>query len=78
MDEPAPATRFALRLARVLAADPQLASDFYLNASELVADFDEWGHVLQSNEAGVYDDSTAIERLRAARDLIEVRLAESR
>lgn len=67
-------SRFAARLLRALHAEPELAVDLYLNASELVADLDEWGPVIQANVDGEYDEATVIQRLRVARDTIEARL----
>jgi hypothetical protein len=48
------------------AARPDLAEEFYLSASELLHDFDEYGPVVQANEFGEYDDTTEIEKLRVA------------
>ncbi len=33
-------------------------------AAEIVGDFDSYGEVLQSNEEGMYDETTSVERLR--------------
>jgi len=72
-----PPPRMALQIANTLAADPQLAFDFYCAASEIVDDFDDYGPVLQANENGEYDEAATIARLRACRDAIRAKLAES-
>jgi hypothetical protein len=53
-----------------LAQHPDLVAELYYAASEIVDDFDDWGPVIQANENSVYDDSTTIEHLRAARAAI--------
>lgn len=40
------------------------------NASTIVGDFDQYGEVLQSNDAGMYDETTTIEQMRGAIYLI--------
>lgn len=52
-------------------ADPEVALDLFFAASEVVADFDEWGPVLQADENGEYTDETAIVQLRNSRDAIK-------
>jgi hypothetical protein len=68
----------ALQIAQTLADDPQLAFDLYCLASEIVDDFDDYGPVLQANEAAEYDDASTIMKLRACRDLIRAKLASAR
>lgn len=51
--------------------DPDAALNLVLAASEVVADFDEWGPVLQADEDGEYTDETAIVQLRKSRDAIK-------
>lgn len=68
-----PPHEMATRLANLFAADPQLAFDFFLAASEVVDDFEEWGPVLQANEDSSYDDSTAIVTLQRLRNEIIAR-----
>lgn len=58
------------QIADILAKHPQLAFDFYCAASEIVDDFEDYGPVLQANEASTYDDSSAIIKLRNLRDKI--------
>jgi hypothetical protein len=72
-----PPPRVALEISRTLAEDPQLAFDLYCLASEIIDDFDDYGPVLQANEAGEYDDASTIMKLRACRDLIRAKLAAS-
>ena len=59
-----------MKLTECLALNVDLANQLYLAASEIVDDFDDYGPVLQANEDGQYDASTAIEKLRAARAAI--------
>jgi DNA polymerase-3 subunit gamma/tau len=40
------------------------------SASQIVGEFDEHGEVLQPNEAGMHDETTAIEQLRGAAHLV--------
>lgn len=50
-------------------ADPKNAlafQDLLDTAARIVADFDQHGEVLQSNDAGMYDETTDIEKLRGA------------
>ncbi len=54
---------FGKRLVR----HPDLVAELYYAASEIVDDFDDWGPVIQANEESVYDESTTIQKLRAAR-----------
>jgi uncharacterized damage-inducible protein DinB len=68
---------YALRYARVLATHPSLAVELVSMASEIVDDFDDWGPVIQGDEDGTYSESTAIARLRAARDEF-IRLVDAR
>ena len=56
-------SRFGKRIAK----HPDLLAEFYYAASEIVDDFDDWGPVLQANEASVHDDSSPVQRLRVAR-----------
>lgn len=56
------------RIASALAANPELAEQLYMLASEIVDDFEDFGPVLQANDAGEYDDSTTIARLKTVRD----------
>ncbi len=49
---------------------PEVAKEMYYWGSEIVDDFDDYGPVIQSNEVGEYDDSTAFGRLRIVRDAI--------
>jgi hypothetical protein len=58
------------QLADLFANNPQLAFDFYRAASEIVDDFEEFGSVLQANDAGDYDETTAIGKLQALRNEI--------
>ena len=54
-------------------ADPASWPNFmrlFNNASVIVGDFDEHGEVLQSNEDGMYDETTTVEQLRGAIHLI--------
>lgn len=67
----------AQRIARVLSADPDLCFEFYVAASEIVDDFDDYGAAIQANEAGIYDEHTTIEKLRAARNAVIARLRTS-
>ncbi len=53
-----------------LAEHPEKLSELYLAASEIVDDFSDYGAVLQANSEGEYDGTTAIEKLRIARDEI--------
>ncbi len=64
------------RIPEALAKDPELARGLYLLASEIIDDFLDYGPVLQANENGEYDESTAIKRLEAVRDQIIGRLRE--
>lgn len=59
-----------MKLEACLAASPELATALYVAASEIVDDFDDYGPVLQANEHGSYDASTAIEKLREARSAV--------
>jgi hypothetical protein len=61
------------RTLKVLSDDPGLAMGLYLLVSEIVDDFADWGPVLQANENGDYDDSTAIMKLKKLRDEIMLR-----
>lgn len=54
-------------------ADPSSWPNFmrlFNNASVIVGDFDQWGETLQSNGAGIYDETTTIEQMRGAICLI--------
>lgn len=54
-------------------ADPASWPNFmrlFNNASTIVGDFDQYGEVLQSNDAGMYDETTTIEQMRGAIYLI--------
>lgn len=53
-----------------LTEHPEKLADLYLAASEIVDDFNDYGPVLQANDDGAYDSTTAIENLRKARDEI--------
>jgi hypothetical protein len=66
------------KIASILAADPDLMARFYCAASEIVDDFDDYGGVLQASIESVYDEDTAIQRLRGARDRIVSRLGHGR
>jgi len=58
-------------LLAALTRDLDAALDLFLAASEVVADFHEWGPVLQADENGEYTDETAIIQLERARDAIK-------
>jgi len=64
------AQRLHRELLRALLGDEELAVEFYLAASEIVDDFEEWGPVLQANERSEYDESSPIVRLKSARNRI--------
>jgi len=54
-------------------ADPASWPNFmrlFNNASVIVGDFDQWGETLQSNENGMYDETTTVEQMRGAIHLI--------
>jgi hypothetical protein len=54
-------------------ADPASWPKFmrlFNSASQIVGEFDEHGEVLQPNEAGMHDETTAIEQLRGAAHLV--------
>lgn len=51
--------------------DPEAASDFFFAANEVVADFHDWGPVLQADEHGDYTEETAIIQLQRCRDAIK-------
>ena len=54
-------------------ADPASWPNFmrlFNNASTIVGDFDQYGEVLQSDDAGMYDETTTIEQMRGAIYLI--------
>jgi hypothetical protein len=56
-----------------LLSDPSKVDAFmalFNSAALIVGDFDDYGEVLQSNEAGMYDETTNIEKLRGAINLI--------
>ena len=53
-----------------LAEHPEKLSELYLAASEVVDDFADYGAALQANANGAYDETSAIEKLRRARDEI--------
>lgn len=55
-------------LLSAIARDPDAAFNLLLAASEVVADYHEWGPVLQADENGEYTDETAIIQLERARD----------
>ena len=61
-----PRKPFSEIVAATFAANPELAEEFYLSASELLNDFDHWGPMIQANEDGEYDDTTEIQKLRIA------------
>ncbi len=65
---------FSQIVAAAFAANPELAEQFYISASELLHDFDTWGPVIQGNEDGEYDESTEIEQLRAAYDQLSAKI----
>jgi hypothetical protein len=67
------------RIAAVLGAHPELAASFYHAASEIADDFEDYGGALQANDNGEYDAGTAIQRLRAVREevVIKLRLAST-
>ena len=67
---------FAEIVVAAFAERPDLAEEFYLSASELLHDFDEFGPVVQSNEDGQYDESTEIEKLRQAYNEIAPLIAQ--
>lgn len=58
-------------LLAALTRDPDAALDLFLAAGEVVADFHEWGPVLQADVNGKYTDETAIVQLEQARDAIK-------
>ena len=58
------------RLLQALNQNPRLLIEFYLAASEIVDDFEDWGPVLQADLSGEYDETTSISRLRKARNAI--------
>jgi hypothetical protein len=63
----------ANQIAKALGENPEIAFEFYCMASEVVDDFEEYGPVLQADEAGQYSEETTIRRLQAARNsLIKV------
>jgi hypothetical protein len=66
------------RLTRVFRSHPQLALEFYCLASEIVDDFEDYGPVLQADEAGAYTERTVIRRLQAVRDDVIHRLQRRR
>lgn len=59
-----------MRLVSAMTDDPDVALQFYLTASEIVDDFEEWGPVLQANLDGHYDETSAIIRLQRLRNKI--------
>ncbi len=61
---------------RRLAKHPDLVASLYYAASEIVDDFDDWGPMLQANIDSEYDESTAIEKLRVARNALIEALGE--
>lgn len=63
-----PPNAMALQMARCFADHPELAFELFCCASEIVDDFADYGPVIQANEDGEYDESTAITRLQQARD----------
>ena len=64
----------ALKLAHILAKDPQLAFDFYRAASEVVDDFEDYDGIMPNDE-GVFDETTAIKRLMELRNQLIARLS---
>lgn len=66
-----PVNRLNQELLAALNRDPDAALNFFFAASEVVADFREWGPVLQADEAGEYTPETAIIQLERARDAIK-------
>lgn len=64
----------AQRIAAILAKDSSLAFDLFCAASEIVDDFEDFGPILQANLAGDYDETTAVQRLRAVRGRVKVLL----
>jgi hypothetical protein len=67
-----PADRMKQELLAAFNRDPDAALDFFFAANEIVADFDDWGPMLQANENGEYSDETAIIQLRQCRDAIKL------
>lgn len=65
------------RCISALATGDDLLLDLYLAASELCDDFEDYGPLLQANLDGVYDEATAIIRLKSVRDQLKQRLAAS-
>ncbi len=60
------------RILAYLAEHPEKLNELYLAASEIVDDFDDYGATLQANADGAYDATSAIEKLRRARDEIVI------
>ena len=69
-----PRRPFSEVVAAVFAANPELAEEFYISASELLNDFEHWGPVIQANEHGEYDDSTEIVKLRTAYEALSAKI----
>lgn len=65
------ADRQRQQLLAALNSDPNSALDFFFAANEVVADFRDWGPVLQADENGEYTPETAIIQLEQARDAIK-------
>lgn len=63
--------RMRQELLDALVRDPDAALDFFFAANEVIADFHEWGPVLQGDENGEYTPETAIVQLEQARDAIK-------
>lgn len=62
--------RTNLELVRAIVRDPQATLNLMLAVDEIIADFHEWGPVLQADEHGEYTAETAIARLEAVRNAI--------
>lgn len=60
-----------IRLVNAVSANPKAALDLLLAVDEVIADFHEWGPVLQADEDGQYTEETAIVQLQRARDALK-------
>ncbi len=59
------------QLLAALNKDPGAAIDLFFAVNEVVADFHDWGPVLQADENGDYTPETAIMQLQQTRDAIK-------
>lgn len=55
----------------VINRNPGAVLELLLAVDEVIADFHEWGPVLQADEDGQYTEDTAIVQLQRARDALK-------